>query len=141
MCRLGRLPEAKDPKKNLHACQDTLLTVCSGHLITSACRELGLDSPNSDWPSPPTREVCVADIATKVVSQCTVIPEAVLGQPLEESEDGVHSYARVLCHFAALASEFADAWGRGMVSAYFGVGRSSCSTSMPRGGQSMPLRH
>lgn len=93
MCRLVERPEAKYPKKNLHACQDALLTVYKGHRITSACWELGLDSPNSDWPSPPTGEVCVADIAVKVVSQYTIIPEAILRQPLEEGEDGVYSYA------------------------------------------------
>ena len=75
--------------------------------------ELGLESPDSDWPSSATRQVCVADLAQKVVTQCTIIPEAILGQPMKESEDGVYGYARVLCHFAALVSEFTDAWSEG----------------------------
>ena len=94
-------------------CQDALLTIYKGHLITAACSELGLDSPDSDWPKPLTREVCVANIALKVLTQCTIIPEAILGQPLEESEDGVYNYARVLCPFAALVSEFTVAWSEG----------------------------
>ena len=113
LCRLRRLPEARDPKKNLHACQDALLTIFKGHVIAAACTELGLESADSDWPSSATREVCLADLARKVVALCTVIPEAVLGQPMKETDDGVYNYARVLCHFAALVLEFTDAWSEG----------------------------
>ena len=48
LCRFRRLPEARDPKKNLHACQDALLTIFKGHLIAAACTELGLESADSD---------------------------------------------------------------------------------------------
>ena len=75
--------------------------------------ELGLDSPDSDWPSSATRRVCIADLAQKVVNQCTVIPEAIFGQPLKESKDGMYNYARILCHFSALVTEFTDAWSEG----------------------------
>ena len=55
----------------------------------------------------------MADLAQKIVTQCTIIPEAILGQPIKESEDGVYNYARVLCHFASLITEFTDAWSKG----------------------------
>ena len=113
LCRLGRLPDAKDPKKNLHACQDALVTIFKGHLIKAACKELGLDCPDSDWQNPPTGQVSVAYIAQNIVTQCTIIPEAILGQHLEESEDGVHNYARILCHSSALVLEFTDGWSEG----------------------------
>ena len=113
LCRLGRLPEAKVPKKNLHACLYAHLTIYKGHLITAACMEPGLDSPDSVRPSSATGQVCLADRSRKVVTQCTVIPEAILRQPVKESEDGVYIYARVLCHLDALVSEFTDAWSEG----------------------------
>lgn len=75
--------------------------------------ELGLDGPESDWPSSATGQVCVADLAQKVVTQCTIIPGAILGQPTKESEDGVYNSACVLCHFAALVAEFTNVWSVG----------------------------
>ena len=44
LCRLGRLPGAKVPKKNLYA---WLMTIFKGRLVTAACMELGLDGPDS----------------------------------------------------------------------------------------------
>ena len=64
--------------------------------------ELGLDSPDSDWPGSATGQVCMADLAQKIVTQYTIIPEAILEKPMKESENGVYNYARVLCHFASL---------------------------------------
>ena len=110
LCWLGRPSEAKVPKKNLHACLDALLTIHKGHFITAACMELSLESSYSDWPSSATVQVCVADLANKVVTQCTIIPVAILRQSMKKSEDGMYGYARVLCHFAALVPEFTNAW-------------------------------
>ncbi len=39
--------------------------------------------------------------------------EAVLRLPVEDSNDRVHNYSRVLCHLASLAMEFTDAWSEG----------------------------
>ena len=69
--------------------------------------------PDSDRPSSATGQVCLADLSQKVVTRCTVIPEAILRQPVKDSEDGVYNYARVLCHLAALVSEFTDTWSEG----------------------------
>ena len=55
----------------------------------------------------------MADLAQKVVTQCTIIPDAILGQPMKESEDGVYNCARVLCHYTALVAEFTDSWSEG----------------------------
>lgn len=122
LCRLGRLPEAKDPKKNLHACQacqGALLTIYKGHLITTACKELDLDS---DWPKPPSGEVCIANFTQKIVTQCTIVPEAILGQHLEESEDGVYDYV-VFCAILPPWYQSSPMHGvREMVSVYFDVG-------------------
>ena len=43
----------------------------------------------SDRPSSATGQVCLANFSHKVVTRCTVIPEAILRQPVKESEDGV----------------------------------------------------
>ena len=104
--------------------------------------ELGLDGPDSDWPSSATGKVCVADLAQKVVTQCTIIPEAILGQPMKESEDGVYNYARVLCHYAALVAEFTDSWSEGDGKRDIPCWKIfMCFTSTLRGGQSTLLRH
>ena len=41
------------------------------------------------------------------------MPEAILDQPLPETDDGVYNYARVLCHLAAIVTKFMDAWSEG----------------------------
>ena len=89
------------------------MTIFEGHVVAAACMELGLDGPDSEWPSSAIGQVCVADLAQKVVTQCTIIPEAILGQPIKESWDGVYNYARVLCYFASLVAEFTDACSEG----------------------------
>ena len=43
---LGRLPRAKDPKKDFDACLDALFTVLKGHFVAAACCEMGITSPN-----------------------------------------------------------------------------------------------
>ena len=90
-----------------------LMTIFKDHLVAAACMELGLDGPSSDWPSLATGQVCVGDLTQNVVTQCTIIAEAILGQPTNKSEDGVYNYARDLCYFASLVAEFTDAWSEG----------------------------
>ena len=49
----------------------------------------------------------------KVVENCTIIGDAILGSNMEESGDKKYDYARTFCHYAALALEFYDAWHEG----------------------------
>ena len=42
-----------------------------------------------------------------------MIGKAYTGEIVEESNDGVSNYSRVLCHFGALVLEFLDAWAEG----------------------------
>ncbi len=115
--RIGRLREAKDPKKNLHACLDGFLTIFKGQLVAAADEEMGISSPEDDLPQTvpegPRPKVDVFEVARRVVDRWTIVPEAILGQPLLDTGDGVYNYARVLCHLAAIAIEFADAWSEG----------------------------
>lgn len=112
--RIGRLSYAKDPKKDMHASFDALMTVFKGHVVAAACVELGIDNPDGDLPlTAPVSSVQLSDVATKIVDNFTIVPEAVLGIPLPDCHDRVHNYARVLCHAASLAMEFTDAWGEG----------------------------
>ncbi len=48
-----------------------------------------------------------------MVKEFTVIPEALLGEPVVDNGDHVYGYARVLCHFASLVLLFVDAWKEG----------------------------
>ncbi len=96
----------------MHASFDALMTVFKGHLLAAACLELGISSVDGDLP--PTTEVpAVSDVASKVVDRFTIVSEAVLRLPVEDSSDRVHNYSRVLCHVASLAFEFTDAWTEG----------------------------
>ena len=100
--------------------------------------ELGLDSPDPDRPSSATGQDCLADLSQKVVPQCTVITEAILRQPVKESDDGVYNYA---VPFAASVSEFTDAWSEGDGELVLWCWKISYSTFTPRGGRSTLLRH
>ena len=39
---LGRLPNARDPKKYMNACTDILFTMLKGHYVAYACILLGI---------------------------------------------------------------------------------------------------
>ncbi len=58
-------------------------------------------------------QALLSGVAQKVVKEFTVIPEALLGEPVVDSGDHVYGYARVLCHFASLVLLFVDAWKEG----------------------------
>ncbi len=114
---LGRIGRLRDPKKNLHACLDGFLTIFKGHLVAAADKEeIGISSPGDDLPQTPggpRPKVDVFEVAMRVVDRWTIVPEAILGQPLPEISDGVYNYSRVLCHLAAIVLEFTDAWSEG----------------------------
>ncbi len=59
------------------------------------------------------KEALLSSVAQKVVREFTVIPEALLGEPVVDSGDHVYGHARVLCHFASLVLLFVDAWKEG----------------------------
>ena len=52
-------------------------------------------------------------IAMQVVEKCTIVEGAMTGDPVEETKDCVHNYARVLCHLGSLVMEVRDAWAEG----------------------------
>lgn len=106
LTKLRRLSNAKVPKENMHACQDALLTVYNGHIIAKACMEFNIMKPN-ETPS------IAINLAVKIADELTVISQAVLLKPVPESNDGVHNYARVLCHYASLVVEFVEGWREG----------------------------
>lgn len=115
--RIGRLPDAKDPKKNLNACLDEILAIFKGYMIVAACQELGISSPE-DVPSQTTDKenpvkFKASDVARIVVDKWTIASESVLGQRFQGCDDDVFNYARVLCHLTALVLEFTDAWSEG----------------------------
>ena len=111
--RLGRLPKVKKPKDDMHACQDALHTVFKGHVVVAACRELGITDPDEDVNDHEIDRSLLKRVTQTVAKNFTVIPEAFLGDPLANSGDGVHSCARVLCHFASLVCLFVDACREG----------------------------
>ena len=121
---LGRLPQGKDPPKNFNACRDVLFTVLKGHYTAAACAELGIERTDQlpenvekfaqmqQKPLAEQREF-VYSIARVVVEKCSLIGDCLLFKPVPETHDTVHNYAKVLCHYGALALEFVDAWQEG----------------------------
>ena len=118
---LGRLPAAKDPKKDMTACTDLLVTVIKGHYLSVACSILGIKKctdvppniPNVKNISPQEKKAFIRDLAGHVVDQCGLIEEALLLMPVDNTNDGVYNYARILCHYGSLVLEFMDAWAEG----------------------------
>ena len=116
---LGRLPNAKVPKKDMNACTDALFTVLKGHYVACACSLLEITSPSDtpqNFPTLKSKEdklKCVAELSRQVVNQCSIIGEALLQQPIVQPNDAAYAYARVFCHFASLSLEFKDAWSEG----------------------------
>lgn len=78
---LGRLPQAKKPKKDYNACSDALFAVVKGHFIAAASVELGTRNPHEESSSPAAlktaspaeKQKYVFHLAEKVLSKCTPI--------------------------------------------------------------------
>ncbi len=100
LTQLRRLPDAKVPKDNMHACQDALLTIYDGHIVAKALEVLGIGS--TDESPTPSTTVDLKQLATTIVNDCTIVSEAILGKTIEESGDNTYNYTRVLCHYTAL---------------------------------------
>ena len=118
---LGRLPSAKDPKKDMNACMDVLITVLKDHYVASACTLLGIDQPDSKPASLSTfikmsareKYSFIINFSSQVLDKCGSVDTAILGETVTETEDGIFNYARVFCHHASLALEFMDAVAEG----------------------------
>ena len=118
---LGRLPAARDPKKDMTACTELLTTVLRGHYLLVACSILGIETyddvpsglPDTKGSSPEAKRAYICDLAGRVVEQCGLIEDALLLNRVEGTTDGVYNYSRVFCHYGSLALEFMDAWAEG----------------------------
>lgn len=115
---MGRLPKAKKPKEDLNACFDALMTILNGYIVAAACKELGIDHPESELSglnamTASEKLTFIVALSNKVVEDCTVMTDALLNKTVVETNDGVYNYSRVLCHYAALCLEFTDAWAEG----------------------------
>lgn len=111
----------KDPKKAVDACLEFLLTTVKGHLLGAACEHLGVPSLDSPVQLPPgirkgntaQQYAFLESVATVVVEKFTLVGPAFTGERVSETGDGVHNYARVLCHYGAFVMEFLDGWREG----------------------------
>ena len=118
---LGRLPNAKVPRKDFNACLDALLTVLKGHFIAAACNDLGITNANEEpegfaavkHASVAVKKAYIDKVARNVVKNCSVIGDAILGKDVSHCNDHINNYARVFCHYGSLALEFHDAWSEG----------------------------
>lgn len=118
---LRRTAVTGDPKKDVNACVDLILTVMKGHILQAACEVLKVDGLDSQPMIPaglkqagkPEKLAFISDIAQAVAERCTLVDEAFTGNPVRDDGDGVYNYARVFCHFGSLLMEHRDSWGEG----------------------------
>ena len=119
--QLRRTAVTSDPKKDVDACVDLILTVLKGHILQAACDVLKVDSLESQLTIPAGLQKAtkveklsfISDIAQEVVERCTLVEEAFFGGDITDTGDGVYNYTRVFCHFAAILMEYRDGWGEG----------------------------
>ncbi len=116
---LGRFPKAKDPKKDMNACMDVLITVLKGHYVAYACMLLEISKPNEIpkgmvLPKGKSAKFSfIVKIASQVADKFSIIEDAILGGQIPQTNDAVFDYARVFCHFGSLALEFTNSWEEG----------------------------
>ena len=117
---LRRLPAAKKPKKNMNIINVCTEVIFTGYVPAYTCKELGIDDVDSDISLPLPKSASTTDklryivgLTTKVMLNCTVIKDALLGKPTSESGDGEYNYTRTLCHYVSLALELYDGWHEG----------------------------
>ena len=76
--------------------------------------ELGIEGPDDELLTDQrVDQELLEQVVKMVVSKFSIIPEAILGEAVADSSDGVYNYTRVLCHFASLTELFVDAWSEG----------------------------
>ena len=109
-----------DVKKAVDANVEFLMTVFKGHILAKACKILEISTLDDSIPLPLTLTHSTAsknqqfkfvkNIASKIVKKCTLINTCT---EIDESDDKVYNYAKVLCHFGAIITEMRDAWAEG----------------------------
>jgi len=105
----------------VNATTDFLMTVTKGQLLAAACKILGVEKLTSTLPLPSGISKCsyseqyeyVRGIATAMVEKRTLVDESFIGGEVDDQNDQVHNYAKVLCHYGLLLMEFTDAWAEG----------------------------
>ena len=104
----------------MNACTDALFTVLKGYFLAFACKELGIENVDSDLNHPVFKSTSTSEkqrfivgLSMKVVENCTIISDTLLGKEVQESGDQKYNYTKSLCHYASLALEFHDAWHEG----------------------------
>ena len=118
---LNRTSVTSEPKKDVNASVDFLLTVVNGHLLSAACKILGVTTLSSPINLPPSfykkspkeQYTYLQSIAAQVVDQFTLINGALTGDSVMETNDGAFNYGKILCHFGSLVIEIRDAWAEG----------------------------
>ena len=81
------LVAAKDPKKDMNACMDILITVLKGHSVASAYTLLGIDQPDSKPARLPTfskmsareKYSFIINLSSQVLDKCGFVDAAILG--------------------------------------------------------------
>ena len=115
---LNRKTVTSNPKKAVDANINFLVTVVKGHLLASACEELGIANPDDSISLPLTIQRAsvqrkweyISHLANQIVEKNTLI---VITSSVADTEDKIYNYARVLCHYGCLVLKFREAWGEG----------------------------
>ena len=97
----------KDPKKDVNATVEFFFTVFKGHILAEACHALGVTKLDSEDVFPQhiknqnkaEQSKFLQSIATRVVTKCTLIGEALSRKEVKESGDTVYNYARIIWCF------------------------------------------
>lgn len=113
----------KKPKNCADAAIDFFGVVTKGHWLACACSILGIESMNEELHIPDNvlhatdshKLFFIRSIAREVVNRATLVKSAFLPHTTgtSDTEDRVHNYSRVLCHYGSLVAEFRDACAEG----------------------------
>ena len=145
---LGRSNVVTDPTKDFNACEDFLLVVISGHIITAAMKALGMkkmdDTPTAGTligPDPGSLWMLEREERKKVLDAvCSeIIDEYVDFSFLKDAtieNDSIHSYGKKLLGLGCFYMEFRDAIREGdglrvlrcwryLLPIFFGTGRTN----------------
>ena len=117
---LGRLPNAKNLKKDFNVCLNVLLTTVKGHFIAAACDVPRINKLHEEPVSLAEvkqgtellKKCYITKVAREVVHRCCLFGDSLLDQavPDQNCKDHVHNYAYIMCHFGSCTLEFMDAW-------------------------------
>lgn len=74
LTRLGQLPNAKVPNKDIHACEDALQTIFKGLTVAAACLEIGIEGPDDDVQTA-DKKALLTQVSQSIVNKFTVITQ------------------------------------------------------------------